>query len=240
MAHRLLPITLLATAAAASIVSTVSSCGGAGEPAEQVRGTGPAVLTGTGYTSDRLKQALLTETPGYQRAGEPDSGEYGTLKAFQDLGQLRRQVTVDKPRCQSGGGTGPPGNVEPDVPAALVTFAKRDGHALTETLMGVPDEEAGKQVNARVPAGCLTFRTRVGSRWSQHRVVESPPGTIGEGSRTVGVTTISGNATTRTWYVVFKGRHFLGTVSVYGPNATRGEAERLAAQSLAQARRVLP
>ncbi|MFD0683684.1 hypothetical protein [Actinomadura fibrosa] len=233
MAHRLLPITLLATLAA------VSACGGGGEHAEQVRGTAGAVLAGTGYTSDQLKQALLVESPGYQRAGEPDSGEYGSLKAFQDLGQLRRQVKVDKPRCQSGGAGGLVGDVDPGVPAALTTFAKRDGQTVTETLMGMSDTDAEKQVTARVPAGCLTFRTGVGNQWSEHRVAESPAGDIGDGSRTVGVTTITGRASTRTWYVVVKGRHFLATISVFGPDATRQEAERIARLSLAQADRVL-
>ncbi|TDD89940.1 hypothetical protein [Actinomadura rubrisoli] len=231
MAHRLLPFTLLATLAA------VSACGG-GERAEQT-GTGEAVLAGNGYTSDQLEQALLTGAPGYQRQGDPDSGEYGTLKAFQDLAQLRRQVTVDRPRCQVGGG-GLVGNVEPDVPAALATFTRRDGQTVTETLMGMSDADAEKQVNARVPAGCLTFRTKVGSQWSEHRVAESPRGAIGEGSRTVGVTTLSGGAHTRSWYVVFKARHYVATISVFGANATRQEAERLARQSLAQARQILP
>ncbi|MFG2090939.1 MULTISPECIES: hypothetical protein [unclassified Spirillospora] len=230
MAHRLLPIMLLSTAAA------VSACGGAGERARPVNGTAPAEVAGVGYTSDQLAQALLTEVPGYQKAGEPDSGSYGTLTAIQNATRLQRAAELDKPRC----GTGRPGGAVPgDVPAALVTFAKR-GQTVTETLMGMPAADAEKQVNARIPAGCLKFRTKVGSQWSQHRVVESPKGDIGEGSRTVGVVTTTGNTKTRTWYVVFRGRHYLATLTVYGPQATRTEAERLARDTLAQADRILP
>lgn len=230
MAHRLLPIMLLSTAAA------VSACGGAGERALPVHGTAPAEVAGVGYTSDQLAQALLTEVPGYQKAGEPDSGSYGTLKAIQNAARLQRTAELDKPRC----GTGRPGGAVPgDAPAALVTFAKR-GQTVTETLMGMPAADAEKQVNARIPTGCLKFRTKVGSQWSQHRVVESPKGDIGEGSRTVGVATTTGNTKTRTWYVVFRGRHYLATVTVYGPQATRAEAERLARNSLTQAARILP
>ncbi|TDC62812.1 hypothetical protein E1200_24440 [Actinomadura sp. GC306] len=231
MAHRLLPIMLLATAAAAT------ACGGGGdESARPVHGTGPAEIAGVGYTADQLAQALLTELPGYRKAAEPDSGSYGTLRPIQNAARLQRQAVLDKPGCGTGG---PDGAVPADAPAALVTFAKR-GQAVTQTLMGMSAGAAEKQVNARVPAGCLRFRTKVGSEWSQHRVVESPKGDIGEGSRTVGVATTSGDTGTRTWYVVFRGRHYLATITVSGPAATRAEAESLARTALGQAERVLP
>lgn len=230
MAHRLLPIMLLATAAAAT------ACGGGGERARPVHGTAPAEVAGVGYTSDQLAQALLTELPGYRKAGEPDSGSYGTLRPIQNAARLQRQTVLDKPQCGTGG---PDGTVPGDVPAALVTFAK-SGQTVTQTLMGMPVGAAEKQVNVRVPAGCLRFRTKVGSEWAKHRVVESPKGDIGEGSRTVGVTTTSGDTSTRTWYVVFRGRHYLATITVSGPTATRTEAERLARTALGQADRILP
>ena len=230
MAHRLLPLVLLSTAAA------VTACGGGGGGARPVHGTAPAEVAGVGYTSDQLAQALLTELPGYRKAAEPDSGSYGTLKAIQNAARLQRQAVLDKPRC----GTGRPGGTVPaDVPAALVTFAKQD-QSVTQTLMGMSAADAEKQVDARVPAGCLSFRTKVGSQWSQHRVVEGPRGDIGEGSRTVGIATTTGDTRTRTWYVVFRGRQYLTTVTVFGPKATRTEAETLARRSLTQADRILP
>ncbi|WP_433465848.1 hypothetical protein [Spirillospora sp. CA-128828] len=231
MAHRILPLVLLSTAVAAT------ACGGDAERAGQVRGTARAEVAGIGYTSDQLAQALLQEPPGYRRAGEPDSGEYGSLKAIQNAARLQRGTTLDKPRCGSGR---PGGDVAGDVPAALVSFVNGTGQTATETLMGMSAADAEKQVNARVPTGCLKFRTKVGTKWAEHQVSEAPKGDIGEGSRTVGVTTISGSARTRTWYVVFKGRHYLATVTVFGPNATRADAERLARDALTQAHRVLP
>ncbi|MFI0410478.1 hypothetical protein [Actinomadura sp. 3N508] len=230
MAHRLLPIALLSTAAA------VTACSGGGERARPVHGTAPAEIAGVGYTSAELAQALLIHVPGYRRAGEPDSGEYGSLKAVQNAARLQRDTVLDKPRC---GTAGPGGAVAPDVPAALVTFAKK-GMTVTETLMGMPAADAEKQVNARVPADCLTFRTKVGTHRATHRVVETPKGEIGEGSRTVGVATTTGTTGTRTWYVVFRGRHYLATITLHGPTATRAEAERLAQASRRQAAKILP
>ncbi|MER7542077.1 hypothetical protein ABTW95_03630 [Spirillospora sp. NPDC127506] len=231
MVHRFLPIVLLVTAAGAS------ACGGGGERAREVHSTARAEVAGIGYTSDQLAQALLGEAPGYRRAGEPDSGEYGSLKAIQNAARLQRETTLDKPRC---GRARPGGAVAGDVPAALVSFTGSAGQTATETLMGMSPADAEKQINARVPAGCLRFRTKVGSHWAEHRVVQTPRGDIGEGSRTVGVSTTSGAARTRTWYVVFRGRHYLATVSVFGPSVTREDAERLAREAHAQAERVLP
>ncbi|NKZ08895.1 hypothetical protein [Actinomadura latina] len=231
MAHRFIPIVLLVTAAGAS------ACGGGGERAREVRSTARAEVAGIGYTSDQLAQALLGEATGYRRAGEPDSGEYGSLKAIQNAARLQREATLDKPRCGTGR---PAGTVAGDVPAALVSFTGSAGQTATETLMGMSAGDAEKQVNARVPSGCLRFRTKIGSNWAEHRVVETPKGDIGEGSRTVGITTASGNARSRTWYVVFRGRHYLATISVFGPAVTREDAERLAREAQAQAERVLP
>ncbi|WP_301173740.1 hypothetical protein [Actinomadura geliboluensis] len=231
MAQRSLAIVLAAVSAAAV------ACGDGGERAREVGGTARAEVAGIGFTSDQLAQALLGEAPGYRRAGEPDSGEYGSLKAIQNAARLQREATLDKPRC---GTARPGGTVASDVPAALVSFTGTAGQTATETLMGMSAADAEKQVNARVPSGCLRFRTKVGSQWAEHRVVETPKGEIGEGSRTVGVTTTGGDARARTWYVVFRGRHYLATVSVFGPNATREDAERLAREAHEQAERVLP
>ncbi|GLZ14039.1 hypothetical protein Acsp04_42740 [Actinomadura sp. NBRC 104425] len=235
MAHRLLPLAVLT---AAALSATLASCADDGGGAEPLRTTDRAVPVGTGYTSDQLEQALLTEVSGYERAGEPDSGEYGSLKAIQNFDQLQDQVTLDKPRCANAAGR--PAEVDSSTPTAIVTFARGNGQTATETLMAMTAAAAERQVKTRVPAGCLTFRTRVGSQWSEHRVFEAPPGDLGAGSRTVGVTTTSGGAHTKTWYVVLSGRRFLATISLYGPNATRAEAEQLARAAYDQARRILP
>ncbi|GLW64847.1 hypothetical protein Arub01_30910 [Actinomadura rubrobrunea] len=231
--HRLFPVAVLA----ATLAAALASCAGDEGDARPVRATDRAAPVGTGYTSDQLEQALLFEISGYQRAGEPDSGEYGSLKAIQNFDQLQDQVVLDKPRCAKAARPG--AEIDRSTPTAIATFTRGNGLTATETLMAVGAATADKHIRARVPEGCLTFRTRVGSQWSEHRVVETPPGTLGEGSRTVGVTTTSGASHTKTWYVVLRGRHFLATISLHGPGATRAEAELLATQAYDQARRIL-
>ncbi|MEV5576681.1 hypothetical protein AB0L06_42210 [Spirillospora sp. NPDC052269] len=224
--------------AAVLVTAALAGLAGCGGGSHGAGGGKRAALALTGYTSDQLKQALLADVPGYQRVGEPDSGEYGSLKGIQNFGQLQRQVTLDKPRCADSAAAQPA--VDRAAPAALASFNRGDGQVVTETLMGMTDEAAQHQLERRVPSGCLAFRTRVGTRWADHRVSEFPGGTIGRGSRTVGVTTVSGSSHTRAWYVVLRGRHSVATVSLFGPNATRTEVEQLARQAYDRSERYLP
>ncbi|MFB4316598.1 hypothetical protein [Actinomadura sp. 21ATH] len=220
------------------------ACGGGGADGaktQQVKSTGRAALAGTAYTSAQLQQALLAQPAGYKRVGELDAGEYGALKAVQNFEQLQRQVTLDKPDCAGAAGGTPGGKaLDKTAPAAIASYGKSSGQTVTETLMAMPAEAAEQHVKAKVPAVCGTFRTRVGGKWSEHRVVESPSAAIGDGSRTVGISTRTGAARVKTWYVVVQGRRYLATVSLIGPNVTRAEAEQIARQADAQARRVLP
>ncbi|MFC0038442.1 hypothetical protein [Actinomadura rayongensis] len=229
MTRRILPVLLLATAA------TASGCGGDGggpSPASTAR----AQLGGAGYTAAQLEQALITDLPGYRRAGAPDSGEYGALRSVQHFRQLQRAVKVDRPDCAR---TDPAAALDAATPAAIVSFTKGGGVSVTETLLSLPDDQAARLVGERTPAGCRTFTTTVGAQKAEHRVVEPPPGTIGQGSRTVGVTTVSGNSHTKTWYVVLRGRRTVTTISLFGPVATRADAEDIARRADEQARRIL-
>jgi hypothetical protein len=215
---------------------TATACGGStGEPEAPEVPAAPA--PGTGYTSDQLRQALLLEIPGYQRAGEPDSGEYGSLSAIQNFNRLQSQVQLDEPRCATVGREF--GVTQRTAPTAIATFTKGNGQTVTETLMRVSRNTADRQVRLRVPTGCRVFRARVGDQWSEHHVVEAS-GRLGGGSRTVGVATTSGASHVKTWYVVLKARGYLATITLYGPNVTRAEAEQIARHAYGQAERILP
>lgn len=205
-------------------------------------GTTPSQsVTGTaGYTSDQLRQALLGEVATYVRAGEPDSGSYEALKAIRNFEQLQGQVTLDKPRC-NGAARLSQGDLQ-TAPAALATFSKATGQTVTETLVAVPAAVADREIQRRVSSLCRTFRTKVGNQWSTHQVVESTPDRhlIGDGSRTVGLVTMSGTVKVPMWFVVFKARGYLGTVTVYGPGASRVETERIGQAAYDQAELILP
>lgn len=232
-----------AAATAVTVAAVTSALAGCASGASSARPAGPPggrVPAGTGYTSDQLEQALLTDIVGYRQPAEPESGDYGSLRAIQNLAQLQRQVRLDKPKCAAATRTF---DASPDVqaaPAAIATFEKGFGQYATETLLTVPDGLAEHLVQLRVPAGCRSFHSEIGTRTSSHQVVEATRGRLGEASRTVGVNTVTGSVRVRTWYVVLRSHGYLATVTLYGPGATRGEAEQIARQAYDRAERALP
>lgn len=230
----------LLTPCAAVLVAMVAGCSKSTPPAgAQATPSSTAART---YTSDQLRQALLAEVPEYVRAGEPDSGGYGMLKSVRNFAQLQGQVTLDKPKCADATETfGTQGELA-SAPAALTTFARADGQTVTETLVAVSELTATRAIERRVSKLCSNFRTKVGAQWSTHQVIEATPDRdfVGEGSRTVGLVTMSGSTKVTMWFVVFKARGYVGTISLYGAKATRREAERWGTSAYEQARRVLP
>jgi hypothetical protein len=220
------------------VVVTASACGGS--PSRAAQDPVHTVPVGQGYTSDQLRQALLTDLSGYSRAGEPDSGEYGTLKAIQNFNQLQSQVKLDKPQCAAVSRAFSSSPEARNAPAAITTFAKADGQTVTETLMTISEATATREVKLRVPAACRTFRALVGDRWSTHQIIEATQTQLGSGSRTVGVATTSGNTHVKTWYVVLSSRGYLASITMYGPNAVQADAEEAARQAYDQAERILP
>jgi hypothetical protein len=225
----------VAAVVAGLALSAAAGCDGGGAQGAARPGAGTAPV-GTGYTSDQLRQALPVELVGYQRTGEPDAGEYDSLQAIQNFTQLQRQVTLDKPQCANTSQISGLGS----APAALIMFTKANGQSTTATLIAVPSATAEQQLRVRVPAGCRSFRAKIGQQWSTHEVIEVHGQGIGLGARTVGVTTTTGSTAVKTWYVVLRGRGYLGTITLYGPNVTRTEAERLARQTYDHAERILP
>jgi hypothetical protein len=222
----------------ALVAVTASACGGS--PSKAAQDPVHTVPVGKGYTYDQLRQALLTDLSGYRRAGEPDSGEYGSLKAIQNFNQLQSQVKLDKPQCLAVSRVFASSPEAQNAPAAITTFAKADGQTVTETLMAISEATAARQVKLRVPATCRTFRALVGGQWSTHQIVEATQTQLGGGSRTVGVATNSGKSHVKTWYVVLRSRGYLACITMYGPNVIQADAEEAARRAYDQAERILP
>ena len=72
-------------ATAAAVAVALTGCASGSSAARQDGPPGGRVPAGTGYSSDQLEQALLTDIAGYREAAEPESGEYGALRAIQNL-----------------------------------------------------------------------------------------------------------------------------------------------------------
>src|SRR5688500_13550809 len=110
----------------AVLMLLLSGCSGGGSPSAAAAPSATQPAPGV-YTSDQLRQALLAELPTYQRAGEPDSGPYATLKAIRNFEQLQGQVTLDKPKCADASRAFGLTADTQNVPAAITTFARATG-----------------------------------------------------------------------------------------------------------------
>jgi hypothetical protein len=221
------------------LISAAACGGGRGHRATSPVTPSSAAPVPGSYTADQLTHALLTDIPGYERSGAPQWGEYGSLAAIQNLNQMQQAVKLDKPQCASSARAVSSEKAVQSAPSALVAFAQNADKSATETLMAVGPDVAARQVKVRVPAGCRTFRVKIGRNWLTDTIVEGGA-RIGEGSRTAGVTTVNGPTTVHTWFVVLRSRGYLATITLYGPGATQVEAERLARRAYQRAERILP
>lgn len=230
---------LIAVAAFVPLASTAGCGGGDGGHAVTSPSASSTTLVPGSYNADQLTQALLTDIPGYVRSGPPQWGEYGSLAAVQNLNQMQQAVKLDKPQCTSSTRALSQEKAVQTAPSALVAFTRGGSQSLTETLMAVGPDVAARQVRVRVPAGCRSFRVKVGGTWVSDTIVEPSGGArIGEGSRTAGV--VTGTSGVQTWFVVLRSRGYLATITLYGPDVSQAEAERFAHRAYQQAERILP
>jgi hypothetical protein len=241
MAGRRGAVVTAASAALWAVMATAATgcSNGASSSGPPDQPPGGRVPAGTGYSADQLERALLPAITGYHQAGQPESGDYGSLRAVQNITQLQRQVRLDKPQCAAATRSFAASPQVQGAPAAIATFEKGFGQYATEALLTVPDWLAEKLVAARIPASCRVFHSRIGGTSSAHQVIGAAPGHLGEGSRTVGVTTVSGASRVTSWYVVLRSHGYVATLTLYGPGATRAEAERIARRAYEQAERNL-
>jgi hypothetical protein len=223
------------------LLASIAGCAGGGaDPATTSPPPSYAPPATGSYNADQLTQALLTDIPGYTRSGAPQWGEYGSLAAVQNLNQMQQAVKLDKPQCAASTRAVSQEKAVQTAPSALVAFTRGAAQSLTETLMAVGPDVAARQVRERVPAGCRSFRVKVGRTWVTDTIVEPSSARIGEGSRTAGVVTSTGVGGVHTWFVVLRSRGYLATITLYGPGATQAEAERFARRAYQQAERILP
>src|SRR4051794_20956907 len=98
--RKLAPVASFVALALAPAVTAGCGGGGGGHAVTSPGASSRLTVPGS-YNADQLTQALLTDIPGYVRAGAPQWGEYGSLAAVQNLNQMQQAVKLDKPQCAS-------------------------------------------------------------------------------------------------------------------------------------------
>jgi hypothetical protein len=241
MSPRHWPRPALATTALALLAAAaVAGCGASARTsqAKVTETAGVASATGQkGYTAAQLKDALLTKIDGERPAAAAQAGDYGTLPDVQTSEQTMKGVKVTPANCSEATVAGFNSAAFSRAPAALVTFrVGRDG--VSEVLVSASSQLAETALNARLPAGCSHYQATTDGKTFSYTVSQSTVGGLADQARALNVKA-SGYAQVDVWSVVYRGRGFVGAVTVVGPDASLPGVEALASQSYSYAGRSL-
>jgi hypothetical protein len=229
----------LATAALA-LLAAVAGCGGPASTG-QARATqtaGVAAVTGSkAYTAAQLKDALLTKVSGERPAAAAEAGEYGKLPDVQTSKQSVKGVKVVPARCADATVAGFNSAAFSRAPAAVVTFrVGRDG--VSEVLVSASSQLAKTALSNQLPAGCSHYQATIDGKTYSYAVRESTVAGLADQARALNVMA-SGYAEVDVWSMVYRGRGFVGAVTMVGPTASQQDVKTLADQAYSHAEQSL-
>ena len=233
---------LLATAIAAGFAG-LAGCTSSGSHASGSSATGANGMTmgrAAGmFSADRLRGALLTRINGVGPAGQAHEGSYMSLPEVQAAARgMAGLLAVPKGCVQatSVGGTGL-GGVLGGAPAAIETF-QVGGNGVSEVLAAPADSAAAAALGAQVPAGCAHYTAISSGKTYRYDVRQSRVTGIGNQARMLNVSAV-GRAKANVWSLVYRGRGFVGAITVVGPNASEAAVRELGQQAYAYAAKSL-
>jgi hypothetical protein len=204
-----------------AVVGGLAGCGGGGgHPAATPTSSG-------GFSTAKLQGALLTRINGVGAVAPPSSGRYSSVSkaSAQKPGAGSVQVS---PRACSGAATERFG-FDPTAlaaePAAAVTF-RIGTNGVSEVLIASSPASASTALAGRVPAECTQYRETIGGKTYKYGVKEQPVTGIGVQAKVLNVHAIGATAD-EFWSLIYRGKGFVGTVTVVGPNASEQAVQEL-------------
>ena len=120
--------------------------------------------------------------------------------------------------------------------AAVVSF-KVSGNAVTETLVASASKPALAALAGKLPAGCKTYQAKADGKTVKYTVKEESLTGIGQQAKALSMA--APTAADDQWSVIYRGKGFVGRVTVTGPNASEKAASELAQQAYAFAAKTL-
>ena len=123
------------------------------------------------------------------------------------------------------------------APAAVVTFrVGRDG--VSEVLVSASSQLAKTALTNQLPAGCAYYKATIDGKTYSYAVRQSTVAGLADQARALNVKA-SGYAQVDVWSVVYRGRGFVGAVTVVGPDASQRGAKTMASQAYSHAEQAL-
>jgi hypothetical protein len=189
------------------------------------------------FSAARMRGALLTRVNGVGAATPAASGDFYSLSAAERGLQSAGDVKVTPKDCAQATQAGYDPAVLADSPAAAVTF-KVDANGVSEVLVSSPDSVAATALAGRLPASCAHFKETVDGRTLTYTATESALTGIGQQARMLNVRSAADSADDL-WSLVYRGKGFVGAVTVAGPNASQAAVRELGEQAYTYAAKSL-
>jgi hypothetical protein len=181
------------------------------------------------FSAAKLRGALLTRVNGVGAARPAASGDFSSLSAAETGERSSGDVKATPKDCAQATQTGLDPTVLARSPAAAVTF-KVDANGVSEVLVSSPDSVASTALAGRLPAACAHFKETVDGKALTYTATEAPLTGIGQQARMLNVQSSAGRAGDR-WSLVYRGKGFIGAVTVVGPNASEAAVRELGEQA---------
>jgi len=235
-------VLLLVPAAVAA--ASLAGCSSSARPSDNASMSAAKGAAGA-FNDSKLRAALLSRVNGVGAATPAVSGEYsslsgsfpaslsGSLPASLSAAQTGKQSASDvksTPKsCAQATATGLNAAVLADSPAAAATF-KVDANGVWEVLVSSPDSAAASTLAGRLPAACAHFRETVDGKTFSYTAKESTLSGIGSQARVLNVQSSAGGKDDL-WSLAYRGKGFVGAVTVIGPNASEAAVRELGQQA---------
>jgi hypothetical protein len=189
------------------------------------------------FSAAKLRGALLNRVNGVGAATPAASGDFASLSAAETGAQSAVGVRATPKDCAQATQTGFGPAVLADSPAAAVTF-KLDANGVSEVLVSSPDSVASTALAGRLPAACARFKETADGKTLTYTATEAALSGIGQQAQVLNVQSSAGGADDL-WSLVYRGKGFVGTVTVVGPNASQAAVRQLGEQAYAYAAKSL-
>jgi hypothetical protein len=204
-----------------AVIGGLAGCGGGGgHPAAAPSPSG-------GFSAAKLQKALLTRVNGVGAVTPPSSGLYSSVSKSGADKPASGSVQVSPKACSGAAteGFGFDPTALAGAPAAAVTF-RVGTNGVSEVLIASSTTSASTALAGHVPAGCTQYQETIGGKTYKYGVTEQPLTGIGAQAKVLNVHAVGATADDL-WSLIYRGKGFVGTVTVVGPNASEQAVQQL-------------
>jgi hypothetical protein len=190
-----------------------------------------------GLTAAQLRGALLTRVNGVAAAAPASSGKYSSLTAANTSKDGANAAQVTPKTCAGAAAAGFNPTVLAVSPAAAVTF-KVGSNGVSEVLIASSAKSASTALAVHIPAECAKYQAKIGGKTYTYATTEQKVTGIGQQAQVLSVQA-AGAKSNNLWSLIYRGKGFVGTVTVVGPNASMEAVTELGKQAYAYAAKTL-